>query len=798
MQGHEDILIKLLRESIKMQGYLTMHAQPVICVAFLRDDLVTSADCSGMIKLISRDTGTVKKSWDLLEEGKVTFSACHASTIAAGCSDGLVLLFDAEAGKELCTLRGHTRGIISGAFSADGNLLASTSWDETVRIWDISVCKETIYPLGQHALHNEECVCFNVEDGEFKINGDCPVEDKRLKCTVRANEELYSVAFTHDSKLLVAGNSSGVVKIWNLTSGKEDKLFTELLYKYIYDYDEDCCMVHALAFSPDGKLLAVGGDDFQVSIWDISNINHDCSGEDGEPPWPTSSDMELECGTVSSLAFSADGKLLASGHDDNTVTIWNVASGKAIQPLNGHTGKICSVAFSPDGQVLASGSYDKSVRIWNVATGTEVIDHIDPQQEVKRVAFSPDGKLVASCNGKETVRIWDVASGKETRHYALQWMGKLSSSVGMPSSGYEAGSPAVDSCHTLYGGNSSTTEHPKNAVPPDASLPAAAGLELEDQSADLDHAYIAPPIIEIGEFTLDKPLVFSPDFKLHASIHCFDKSWSVKICDAETGVLIKILGGPAKLYSREHYHYSAAFSADSKLLACVFAKEVWIWDLVSGLEAIVVLAGNTYDVYSVAFSPDSKLVASSSSDKTVRIWEVESGKEAMALEGHTEAVLSVAFSPEGKLLASCGERVRIWDVSTGEEAMDSLRGNKLSWNLVAADTGDTTSSGKQGHSHRNRSGQYIVTAEDHSLFVYPLYGTSRLAYTAHAEISCISCMDECVCLGLIDGQVCQVALYTSMEILFTKHNIWFVMAVLGCNYSLSLLILFDLQSSWFT
>jgi WD40 repeat protein len=267
------------------------------------------------------------------------------------------------------TLKGHSDWVTAVAFSSYGPL-ASGSWDQTVKFWDV--------------LTGEEL--------------------RSLRGKVK---QVQALAFSRDGRWLAAENSANTVTIWDATTGNEvRKLPTDKPLRAV-----GTSWVYSIAFSPDGRWLASGVDDKTVRIWDTS------TGQKVR-------DLTGSHRSVIYIAFSPDGRFLASGNDEKTIEIWEVSTGAEIQKLSGHRKPIFAVAFSPNGRWLASASGDKAIKLWDVATGHEIRTLTGHQNAVTSLAFSPDDRWLASGSWDKTIKLWDVSNGKE-----LQTLGAHAHSI---------------------------------------------------------------------------------------------------------------------------------------------------------------------------------------------------------------------------------------------------------------------------------------------------------------------------------------------------------------------------------
>lgn len=590
--------------------------------------------------------------------------------LAGGDSQGKIYLYRVRDRQRLLCLEGHLANtwISSLAFSPDGALLASSSLDYDVKIWDITT-------------------------------GQC--------CqTFKGHQQwVWSVAFSPDGALLASGSDDNTVRIWHLATGE---------YRVLASNNR----VWAVAFNSQGNILATAGFDRTVRLWDVATGS--CLKI-----------LQGHQAAVWSVAFSADGTLLASGSADKTIKLWDVETGKSWHTLKGHNREVRSIAFGA-GNLLISGSFDCTVRMWDTVTGnllktlighadqiwtvaanskTDIIASGDKSQIIKfwsceskkclktlrgyanwmwAIAISPDGQLIASGSLDKIVRLWNV-DGKVTAtlkgHQNMIWAVKFSPD------GKLLASCGDDGCIRLWDIN---TGQCSNAwqdstqrgiwtldFSPDGQLLISGGTNGLIQVWDTLTGNLIRSIEAHNTWIWS--VTSSTDNRYIASC---SKDSTIKLWDVNTGSCSSCIQDNLNNFM------SIAFSPDCQMLVSGDEdSHVQLWEIETG-RCLRSFLGHTDSVWAIAFI-NERTFASASADCTIRFWDIDTGKCIKVLTGHTAWVRGIALSTDGQILVSSSTdgTICLWDIE--RQIQQVLRPKKPYEEMNIADTKGLTTAQKQ-------------------------------------------------------------------------------------------------------
>jgi len=430
--------------------------------------------------------------------------------------------------------------------------------------------------------------------------------------------------------------------------------------------------VRSVAFSLDGRTLASGSKDNTIRLWDMQTrtLRKTLIGHTGE---------------VSNVAFSADGKILASGSSDRTICLWNMETDTLLKTLTGHTETVLSVSFSADGKTLASASTDSTMRLWDTQSGElrETLPLTHPE-EILEMAFSPDGNTLVTWCWDNPIFLWDVQTG-ERRETATEELRDVVNSIAFSPDSKTFATAMNNGTIRLW--NIQTGELSRIfightyyvlcvAFSPDGKMLASGSndgtLRLWDgETGELRNTHT-------GWTSEVADVAFSADGRTLAGAMGND---TVGLWNAQTGMLRRML----KIYTQTHSINSVTFRPDGKVLAGGgFGSVVHLWDAETGEHQNALGEQYVEAIESVAFNVDGTVLASANRDKTVLLWDAQTGELRNTLIGHTDWVNSVAFSPDGTTLASASNdmTIRLWDAQTGE-LRRTFTGHKEAINSVA-------------------------------------------------------------------------------------------------------------------
>ena len=564
-------------------------------------------------------------------------------------------------------VRAHAKSIGTLAYSPNGRLLVTGSDDSTAKLWDVT---SPYHP--------------------------------RILVTLPLSLPVKSVAFSPDSKILAAGGDDKRVHLWNVNNPARPVLLSILPVRFRYP-------VFRLAFSPTAPVLAAEGDDASL-LWDVA-----------DPTRPSRlGSLGAETKGVDSVAFSPDGRMVAIGSDDHTTRLWDVTDPHQLQPIatmTGHTSAVDTVVFSPDGKTLASAGVDQGTLTWDIRNPVQPqLTHKFPTVRAKGLGFVDGGRFLATTSDRasvESVDVWsldpDNAQIQSVRldDGAFPWDLTISPDGHHIAAGDSAGNVAIWEYpgSFLFGGTSLSGNV---QYAPNGRTIAISGLEsrvrLFDVSRSDSPVYLSsfptnsPPAglafdragktLAVGEdggvtelWNVSNPrepvalstavqtggrlIALSPDGHTLA-VSDFANIWLMDVTDPRRPVRLTTLSVP----------YGAGpddleISPDGHVLAAAGLKRtVLLWDIRDRRRPVRLAALDDYTtgVEAVAFAADGKLLATGDSDGSVKLWDITDPRHSRpsgSIVGPSqEQGVYLSFSPSGRILATGGDdgALRLWDV----------------------------------------------------------------------------------------------------------------------------------------
>ena len=418
---------------------------------------------------------------------------------------------------------------------------------------------------------------------------------------------------------------------------------------------------YSITFSTDGRLALSGSNDNSMKLWDVAS-GRELRSFNGHTM------------TVNAAVLSADGRFALSGSYDKTLKLWDISTGAELRSFSGHTEPVEAAAISTDGRFALSGSADKTLKLWDIATGAELRSFVGHGDQVRSVAFSRDGRLAVSGSYDKTLKLWDVGTGAELRTFSGHTSGVTS--VAFSPDGRTALSGSYDKTLKLWdvatGAELRSFSGSKFAIhsvafSPDGLFAVSGGVRpigrrknrkrvRNSSTLKLWDVASGKELHKFGGYTSGvRAVAFSPDgrFVLSGGTDTQPKLW-----EAATGTAVRSFSGYVDWVN------AVALSPNGRF-ALAASRHLKLWDMTTGVKALTI-GDDKFGFNGVGFSPDGRFILSCGM-QGVKLWDAATGTELRSFTGHVGWVKALAFSPDGSKAVVAGQDMKLWDVATGAE-----------------------------------------------------------------------------------------------------------------------------------
>ncbi|MCR9096676.1 MAG: TIR domain-containing protein [bacterium] len=509
------------------------------------------------------------------------------SRIASSSDDNSVRIWNAETGDTHAVLQGHDQQVECVSFSHNQSAVVSGSWDNTVCVWDVEAKAARTVIEGHEGY--VASVCFNPDDSRV-VSGSwdktvCVWDaDTGERCSVLKGHDrgVTSVSMSSDGKRIASGSWDSTVRIWNAQTGR-----IELVLRGHED------SVTSVSFSPDSARIVSGSRDNTLRLWDVEtgDLMACLRGHDRG---------------VMSASFSPDGTRIISGSLDKTVRTWNATTGETQAIFRGHERGVNSVSFIGNGDRFASGSSDSTARVWDSEIGRQHAQLIGHEDSVRSMTISPDGARVATGSRDRTIRIWDARTGRTNEVLRGHSHEVTSASFGPDGTTIVSGS--MDKTARVW--TISRGEERVVFRRHQGEVWTVAGSPRGDRAAS---------------GSTDK---------------------SVRIWDTDSGHQY------AALLGHEDSVRCVAYSPDGCFIVSgSLDRTVRVWDARTG-SIQSVLVGHARGVMHVSISPDGTRIISRDLENSVIVWDVRSGQAIEQFDSDTDIVPDWSRPSHGVFVAA--------------------------------------------------------------------------------------------------------------------------------------------------